>query len=216
MAFRVPTIDVSVVDLARELEKPTSYEEICAKVDKSMKEWRRDMIPAWAIQEETQVASPPSTMHRPESACPFGRVPKAQTAGDTGVCRAAATGRVTSGALGSDVRAGRIQPLLATAREQTAREQTAGPKSQAGTETSHRIRSETLPSGMRAKPWWASEGNSGGTCQEQTAGPGWQDSAASAATARGQTAGPGWQDSAAVAATAQGRSRSQDWKHPST
>merc|ERR1712127_310565 len=30
MAFRVPTIDVSVVDLTVELEKPTSYEEICA------------------------------------------------------------------------------------------------------------------------------------------------------------------------------------------
>merc|ERR1712066_1128396 len=32
MAFRVPTIDVSVVDLTCELEKPTSYEEICAAV----------------------------------------------------------------------------------------------------------------------------------------------------------------------------------------
>jgi len=32
MAFRVPTIDVSVVDLTCELEKPTSYEEICAEV----------------------------------------------------------------------------------------------------------------------------------------------------------------------------------------
>jgi len=32
MAFRVPTIDVSVVDLTCELEKATSYEEICAEV----------------------------------------------------------------------------------------------------------------------------------------------------------------------------------------
>merc|ERR1712107_558301 len=32
MAFRVPTIDVSVVDLTCELEKETSYEEICAEV----------------------------------------------------------------------------------------------------------------------------------------------------------------------------------------
>merc|ERR1711879_307229 len=32
MAFRVPTIDVSVVDLTCELESPTSYEEICAEV----------------------------------------------------------------------------------------------------------------------------------------------------------------------------------------
>lgn len=30
MSFRVPTIDVSVVDLTARLEKPTSYEEICA------------------------------------------------------------------------------------------------------------------------------------------------------------------------------------------
>ena len=30
MAFRVPTSDVSVVDLTCELEKPASYEEICA------------------------------------------------------------------------------------------------------------------------------------------------------------------------------------------
>lgn len=32
MAFRVPTLDVSVVDLTCNLEKPTSYEEICAAV----------------------------------------------------------------------------------------------------------------------------------------------------------------------------------------
>merc|ERR550537_1847212 len=32
MAFRVPTIDVSVVDLTCELEKATTYEEICAEV----------------------------------------------------------------------------------------------------------------------------------------------------------------------------------------
>ena len=30
MAFRVPTSDVSVVDLTVELNKPASYEEICA------------------------------------------------------------------------------------------------------------------------------------------------------------------------------------------
>merc|ERR1712093_602912 len=34
MAFRVPTIDVSVVDLTVELEKPTTYEEICAEMKK--------------------------------------------------------------------------------------------------------------------------------------------------------------------------------------
>jgi phosphoglycerate kinase len=32
MALRVPTIDVSVVDLTVELEKPTSYEDICAEM----------------------------------------------------------------------------------------------------------------------------------------------------------------------------------------
>jgi glyceraldehyde 3-phosphate dehydrogenase len=32
MAFRVPTSDVSVVDLTAELEKPATYEEICAAV----------------------------------------------------------------------------------------------------------------------------------------------------------------------------------------
>lgn len=32
MSFRVPTIDVSVVDLTVELEKPTSYEELCAEI----------------------------------------------------------------------------------------------------------------------------------------------------------------------------------------
>merc|ERR1711972_159823 len=32
MAFRVPTIDVSVVDLTVELEKETTYEEICAEI----------------------------------------------------------------------------------------------------------------------------------------------------------------------------------------
>merc|ERR1712029_410105 len=32
MAFRVPTIDVSAVDLTCELEKETTYEEICAEI----------------------------------------------------------------------------------------------------------------------------------------------------------------------------------------
>ena len=35
MAFRVPTIDVSVVDLTCNLERPTTYEEICAVVKKA-------------------------------------------------------------------------------------------------------------------------------------------------------------------------------------
>merc|ERR1711959_300514 len=32
MALRVPTVDVSVVDLTVELENPTTYEEICAEM----------------------------------------------------------------------------------------------------------------------------------------------------------------------------------------
>ena len=35
MAFRVPTIDVSVVDLTCNLEKPATYEEICAEVKRA-------------------------------------------------------------------------------------------------------------------------------------------------------------------------------------
>lgn len=35
MAFRVPTMDVSVVDLTCSLSKPTTYEEICATVKKA-------------------------------------------------------------------------------------------------------------------------------------------------------------------------------------
>jgi glyceraldehyde-3-phosphate dehydrogenase/erythrose-4-phosphate dehydrogenase len=32
MAFRIPSVDVSVVDLTCELDKPASYEEICATI----------------------------------------------------------------------------------------------------------------------------------------------------------------------------------------
>ena len=35
MSFRVPTVDVSVVDLTVNLERPTSYEEICAAVKRA-------------------------------------------------------------------------------------------------------------------------------------------------------------------------------------
>ncbi len=35
MAFRVPTVDVSVVDLTCNLEKPTTYEEICATMKRA-------------------------------------------------------------------------------------------------------------------------------------------------------------------------------------
>jgi glyceraldehyde 3-phosphate dehydrogenase len=32
MAFRIPSVDVSVVDLTCELDKSVSYEEICATI----------------------------------------------------------------------------------------------------------------------------------------------------------------------------------------
>jgi len=37
MAFRVPTLDVSVVDLVVRLEKGTSYEDICKTVEQACK-----------------------------------------------------------------------------------------------------------------------------------------------------------------------------------
>ena len=43
MAFRAPTIDVSVVDLTFELVKETAYEEICAETKRRSEgeSWRR-------------------------------------------------------------------------------------------------------------------------------------------------------------------------------
>ena len=41
MSFRVPTINVSVVDLTAKLKKPTTYEHIC----KTMKKYSKDIIP---------------------------------------------------------------------------------------------------------------------------------------------------------------------------
>ncbi len=35
MAFRVPTADVSVVDLTVKLEKSTTYEDVCAAMKKA-------------------------------------------------------------------------------------------------------------------------------------------------------------------------------------
>ena len=35
MAFRIPTVNVSVVDLTCNLERPTTYEEICAAVKRA-------------------------------------------------------------------------------------------------------------------------------------------------------------------------------------
>ncbi len=44
MAFRVPTIDVSVVDLTCNLEKPVAYEEICAAVKKASENEMKGVI----------------------------------------------------------------------------------------------------------------------------------------------------------------------------
>ncbi len=44
MAFRVPTIDVSVVDLTCNLEKPATYEEICATVKKASENEMKGVI----------------------------------------------------------------------------------------------------------------------------------------------------------------------------
>merc|ERR1719476_934362 len=44
MAFRVPTIDVSVVDLTCELESPTSYEEIKAEVKLASETYAKGIV----------------------------------------------------------------------------------------------------------------------------------------------------------------------------
>ncbi len=44
MAFRVPTVDVSVVDLTCNLEKPTTYEEICATMKRASENEMKGII----------------------------------------------------------------------------------------------------------------------------------------------------------------------------
>ena len=44
MAFRVPTIDVSVVDLTVRLAKPTTYEEICAKIKEASETYMKGIV----------------------------------------------------------------------------------------------------------------------------------------------------------------------------
>ena len=53
MSFRVPTLDVSVVDLTANLAKPTSYEEIC----KAMKEASEGELKGILGYTEDQVVS---------------------------------------------------------------------------------------------------------------------------------------------------------------
>ena len=44
MAFRVPTPDVSVVDLTCRLSKPTTYENICATIKKASEGPKKDFV----------------------------------------------------------------------------------------------------------------------------------------------------------------------------
>merc|ERR1719396_76339 len=54
MAFRVPTIDVSVVDLTCRLKKSTTYEEICAEIKKRAE---GDMKPFLGFSDEPLVST---------------------------------------------------------------------------------------------------------------------------------------------------------------
>jgi len=44
MSFRVPTLDVSVVDLTVRLEKAATYEDICAKVKEASEGAMKDIL----------------------------------------------------------------------------------------------------------------------------------------------------------------------------
>lgn len=65
MAFRVPTLDVSVVDLTCKLAKPASYEEIVEKIKKACKENMKGIM---SYTEEAAVSS--DFIHDPH-ACIF-------------------------------------------------------------------------------------------------------------------------------------------------
>ena len=54
MSFRVPTVDVSVVDLTVNLEKPTTYEEICAAVKRASENELKGIL---AYTDEAVVSS---------------------------------------------------------------------------------------------------------------------------------------------------------------
>ena len=53
MSFRVPTINVSVVDFTAKLKKPTTYEHIC----KTMKKYSKDIIPSVLAYTDEPVVS---------------------------------------------------------------------------------------------------------------------------------------------------------------
>ena len=54
MAFRVPTLNVSVVDLTCNLEKPAKYEEICALIKKASENELKGIL---AYMDEEVVSS---------------------------------------------------------------------------------------------------------------------------------------------------------------
>ena len=54
MSFRVPTLDVSVVDLTVKLAKPTTYEDICAKIKKASETTMKGVL---AYTDEDVVSS---------------------------------------------------------------------------------------------------------------------------------------------------------------
>jgi len=62
MSFRVPTVDVSVVDLTVNLEKPTTYEEICAAVKRASENELKGIL---AYTDEPVVSS--DFIHNPHT-----------------------------------------------------------------------------------------------------------------------------------------------------
>ena len=62
MSFRVPTVDVSVVDLTVNLEKPTTYEEICAAVKRASENELKGIL---AYTDEAVVSS--DFIHNPHT-----------------------------------------------------------------------------------------------------------------------------------------------------
>ena len=70
MAFRVPTIDVSVVDLTCELEKETTYEEICAEIKRRSEGDMKGFL---------GYCGDPLVPRRPLTGSPRLRAPKKQT-----------------------------------------------------------------------------------------------------------------------------------------
>lgn len=67
MSFRVPTSDVSVVDLTVELEKAASYDEICAEMKAQSQGALKGVL---GYTEDKVVATDFAAMHAPRSSTP--------------------------------------------------------------------------------------------------------------------------------------------------